>query len=341
MTSSDEAAYSALVGQSAFSPFTHTLAYRNVLLESGLGDACYFVARHRGRLRAALPMFIKRTSVGAVMNSLPLVQSAGGIIVADDSSEDERKGLSQVLVQCALNHASQNEVRVCVFIGTPASTMADAGNQNSGFSIDRTTSVLELTRPLALHHAAREGVRKASLVAPTRHIAQTEEEARLVWQLYDQSMQRMKVRSRSWSFYERLRRHGGESVRFVWSAVNGEATTGFVLLCNNDVVDYHSVGNTPLGRKHQTNSWLCLQELQWARSSGFKRWNWGASPTMEVAAFKQRFGGAEQTFPLRGYCTHDTTSLQQLSAAQLAEFFPEYFVLPYSWLGSSELELKS
>jgi hypothetical protein len=341
MTTGDEAAYAALLGQSTLSPFSHTLPYRDVLIEGGLGDACYFVARRGPVVRAALPMFVKRSPYGAVMNSLPLVQSAGGVIVADDSSDDERRELNHALVKCALNHAAQNDVMICVFIGTAAGTIDAPNDCPADFAIDRTTHLLDLTKPLALQHAAKEGVRKAGLVAPAHHVARTEEEAKQVWQLYDQSMQRMNVHARPWSFYERLRRHGGKSVRFVWCSVNGEATTGFVLLCNNGVVDYHSVGNTPLGRKHQTNSWLCLEELQWARSQGYRRWNWGASPTPEVGAFKQRFGGMDQTYPLRGYCIRDVSVLRSLSATQLTEFFPDYFVLPYSWLGTSKLDHKS
>lgn len=332
MTGDEEVAYAALIMRSSTSPFTHTLAYRNVLLASGVGEACYFVARNGNNVIAALPMFVKRSSVGTVMNSLPLVQSAGGVIVADDATDDERNDLETKLLDCALNYAAQNHVAVCVFIGTPNQTFAKPTNRIADFAIDRATGALDLRQPLALHHGVREGVRKANLFSPVKHVAQTEEEALMVWQLYAHSMQRMNVQARPWLLYERLRRYGGESVRFVWSSIEGEPTTGFVLLCNNGVVDYHCVGNTELGRKCQTNSWLCLQELQWAQSRGLRLWNWGASPTAEVGTFKQRFGGLEQTYPLRGYCTEDVASLRKLSTAQLAKHFPEYFVLPYSWL---------
>jgi len=332
MTADDESDYTALVDSAPNSPFTHTLNYRNVLRGSGMGDACYFVARYHGQLRAVLPAHVKHTAMGAVLNSLPLAQSAGGVIVSAEATADERTVVVRDLMDACLDYARCNKIGVCVFIGTPFGNEEILVSSAPDFVIDRETHVLDLTAPLHLHHAAQEGVRKACKSSPVWHRAHCEADAKMVWQLYADSMTRMNVVARPWPFYARLYACGEQAVRFVWCTINGEATSGFVLLCHKDVVDYHSVGNTSLGRTHQTNSWLCLHELREAAARGAKWWNWGASPTPAVAVFKRNFGGHDRTFRLRGFFTQDVSSWRQLSASDLAAHFPNYYVVPHRWL---------
>lgn len=341
MTAGDENAYAALIDGAPNSPFTHTLAYRNVLRDSGMGEPCYFIARRQGQLQAALPTLVKRTAIGAVMNSLPLAQSAGGVVVAAKATPSERSYLMRRLIDTCLDYARGNQIGVCVFIGTPFSNEETPASTAPDFVIDRPTHVLDLTSPLKLHHAAKEGVRKAGKSHPVWHRAHCEADAKMVWQLYADSMGLIKVPARPWSLYAHLYNYGEQLVRFVWCTINGEPTSGFVLLCHKDIVDYHSVGNTALGRTHQTNSWLCRHELEQAAIRGAKWWNWGASPTAAVAEFKRNFGGQDQTYRLRGFFTQDVSSWRQWSTLDLSTHFPNYYVVPHSWLSQEHTAARS
>ncbi|MDX2018658.1 MAG: GNAT family N-acetyltransferase [Deltaproteobacteria bacterium] len=332
----DEADYTALVGRAPGSPFSHTWPYRKALAAGGYGLPMYFGGFIAGRMEAALPAFVLRSELGGVLNSLPLAQSAGDVIVDEALPQDEGHIIAHELRQAVLQYAAANAIDVCVFIAPPFASPAHDQAQPADFSVLRATHVLDLSQPLQLHHAAREAVRKAQKATPTAHVAQTATQARAVWQLYAESMGQLNVVPRAWPFYERLFIEAPDQARFVWCELDGTPTSGLLLLNHSGVVDYHFVGNTALGRTHQTNSWLCLHELQHAQSRGARWWNWGASPTPAVADFKRRWGGTDITYALRGYCTGDVSPWRRLPPAALARHFPDYYVLPYSWLTEPE-----
>lgn len=335
----DEADYTALVAHAPGSPLTHSWSYRNALAASGYGQPVYFGAYAVGQLRAVLPAFVCRSPLGGVLNSLPLVQSAGDVVVNASLSREDQNALAAQLIEAVLQYATSAAINVCVFIAPPFAAAADNDckvARPADFSAVRPTQVLDLAQPLRLHHAAREAVRKAQKANPSAHVAQTHSEAHAVWQLYAHSMAQLNIKPRPWGLYERLFAESPSQVRFVWSEINGEPTSGLLLLNHSDVVDYHFVGNTPLGRACQTNSWLCLHELQLAQTRGARWWHWGSSPTPAVADFKRRFGGSETTYSLRGYCTGSVSAWRKLSPAALAAHFPDYYVLPYSWLAEPE-----
>ena len=331
LTDDDAAAYGALIDQVSGSPLTHMWAYRTALAAGDWGTPRYFGWYEAGRLRAVLPAFVRRSAAGAVLNSLPLVQSAGDVVVDPALDADDQAALRTAFTAHILQLAAADDIRVCVFIAPPCGATPPA-LPAADFAIHRATHVLDLHQPLVLHHAAREALRRSLKVQPTLHVAHTEAEAQGVWQLYADSMAQLNVHARPWPFYARLWHAAPGDVRFVWSEVAGEATSGLLLLTHNDVVDYHFVGNTAAGRQHQTNTWLCVQELERAQQRGARWWNWGASPTPAVADFKKRFGGSDIPYTLRGYCTGDVAHWRTLTPAALAAQFPDYFVLPYAWL---------
>lgn len=327
----DEADYAALVARASASPLSHTLAYRDVLSACGLGQPLYLLARQRQRLQGALPAFVKRSPLGAVLNSLPLVQSAGAVVLCPELTEVERVPVATALYQAMIGWAQAQAVNVCVVVGTPY-VHDIAPPIPPDFSLARTTHLLDLRLPLRVHHAAKEALRRANKVSPSHHVATSKPQAKLVWSLYAQNMERLGVPPRAWAFYEQLYDLAPQDTRFVWAELRGEPVSGLVLLRHRDVVDYHAVGNTPLGRQHQISAWLCVQELTHAQAQGALWWNWGVSPTSAVAAFKRSFGAFDQTYPIWGWLTGNVEPWRALPPAALAKHFPDHFVLPYDWL---------
>src|SRR5688572_4262898 len=93
----DEPEYAALVERASASPFSHTLAYRDVLQACGLGEAAYLLVRDGQSLHAAMPAFVQRSALGGVLNSLPLVQSAGGVVFSPNLTGRQRSTLTAAL----------------------------------------------------------------------------------------------------------------------------------------------------------------------------------------------------------------------------------------------------
>lgn len=334
LTAADEADYAELVAQAAASPLSHSLAYRDVLAGAGLGEPLYWLCRQGQKLLAAVPGFVKRSALGGVYNSLPLVQSPGGFVYASDLSPDARQEVASLMFTALWKRVHAAGCQVCVFIGTPFEgvpalpTPAHAER----FALERTTHVLDLDAPPALDHAAREALRKALAAHPTHHRAASLPEARLVWRLYAENMERVGVRPRPWAIYEDLFMRAPSHTRFVWAELEGKPVCSLISFVHGHVVDYHAAGNTELGRRAQVSTWLCVQELEAAATAGARFWNWGVSPTPAVAAFKGHFGGYDRTYPIVGFFGEAARDWLRLPPTELAAAFPDHFVLPYALL---------
>jgi hypothetical protein len=350
MDGTTEAAYAALVASAPASPITHTLLWRDLTAGLGLGEPVYWLARRDGQVRAALPAFVRRAAGGAVLNSLPLVQSVGGVITGPDATAEERAGAVHALVTQMLAWSVAHDVRVACLVGGPYRGEADvpAFPRAPDFSMIRATNALDLRRPLEPRASITWTIRKAEGFAPVHRLAQTPAEARAVYDLHAASMQRIGVTPQPWAFFEKLlpRVRAGEAgwecpspedathphARFVWAEVGGEMVSALVLLVHGEVVEYHSVGNSETGRRLQTNTWLCHRKLEWARAEGLRWWHWGVSPSPAVHDFKKRWGGQELPYPVWGWYTGDVTAWRALTPRALAAEFPSYFVLPYDQL---------
>jgi hypothetical protein len=321
--------YRVLVAGAAASPLSHTWLWRQALEALGVGEPIYWLAACDGRPRAALPAFVRRAERGAVLNSLPFVQSTGGVIAAADVSAEERVQAAALLRQELLDHCRRAQIDIACLIGSPYHP-EEAGAPD--FRMVRVTNVLDLAAPFSPRPSTQWTVRKAEGFRPRHRVAVTAAEARAVHELYAASMAGMGVKAHPWALFERLLVPGDAGARFVWAEVDGEMVSALILLVHREVVDYYCVGNSEAGRRLQTASWLCQREIEAARARGQRWWNWGVSPSPAVHDFKKRWGGEDRPYAISVFCPGDVSAWQRATPAALAAEFPAYFVLPYDRL---------
>jgi hypothetical protein len=320
----DEPAYEALV---AGGPLFHTLRFRDALAAHAIGEPVYWVGRRQGRVGAALPAFVRRGGRGAVLNSLPFVQSPGGVIGAGDRAE-----VAPLLIGAMLEHCARQAIDVACVIGNPYRPIEDDEAlfpRRPDFKLVRTTHVLDLGAPFAPRPSTQWTVRKVERLGPQHRVAAGEAEARVAWQLYAASMEGLGVRPHPFSLL------AAAGARFVWAEVDGRPLSSLILLEHGQISDYYCVGNSEEGRRLQVGSWLCQRELDRARAAGVRLWNWGVSPSPAVHDFKKRWGGRDRAYAIWGWCLGDVSAWQRLTPAALAAEFPHYFVLPYDRLQPS------
>jgi hypothetical protein len=331
----DEQAYAELVARSPASPLTHTLAWRNVLIGQGLGEPVYWLAARAGRVRGALPAFVRRTEAGAVVNSLPFIQSTGGLVCAAAAGPEERGELTRLLGQAMLAWCRDQGVGVACVVGPAfADDPDEAWPRPADFTVRRVVRALDLTRPADYCPSVEGSIKKAERFGPVLRQARSAGEARLVYGLYAGHMRGMGVEPLPWDFFARVFAEGALRgwARFAWAEVEGEPAAGLILLWHGQVVDYYSVGSTPRGRAAQAGSWLCDRMIREARAAGLRWWNWMASPNPGVYDFKKRWGGADRQYAVRGWLLGDPAPWRARTPAELRALFPGYFVLPYDLL---------
>ena len=329
-------AYDVLVADALCTSLSHTLEWRDLLSDLKMGDPLYWLAYQSDELIGALPAFVQRSDLGSVLNSLPFIQSTGGVIGRDGLDREQRASLVEALVSAMLAWCRSNGVQLACVVGSAFCGQGDDASypETPDFRWERPVRVIDLSQPLILRSGVRGSIIKAERSSPTLRNAGTLDEARLVYNICSDSLQRLGVQPPAWAFYESLFRRAVQRglARFSWAEVDGKPVSGVVTLWHGGIVDYFSAGSTEAGREIQAHSWLCYQLLQAAQSSGFRWWNWMASPSQPVYDFKKSWGGMDRTYVLTLWRVGDITTLLPLLPEQLHLLYPGYFVLPYTWL---------
>jgi len=328
--------YRALVESAPDSPLSHTLAWRDLLRERGMGTPVYWLAYRDGALRGALPAFVFHGERGAVLNSLPFIQSTGGIVTPAGCSDEERHSLVAALAGAMLRWCKDHDLLAASLVGSPFGGQADeqAFPVAPDFQFRRTVRALDLSRPLAFRQSVRQAIQSAEKLNPVLHEAGSLEEARLVHDIYAGNMRHIGVTPLDWDFYQRLYTLAAKPrwARFVWAEGDGEPVSALVMLWHGGIIDYYSVGSTERGRQAQINSWICARQIDAARQAGMRWWNWMVSPSPQVYDFKKRWGGEDRQYSIWTWKFRGCSSLLEMSPAELSQVFPGYYVVPYAWL---------
>jgi hypothetical protein len=340
LTASAERDYHNLVARAPASPLSHTLIWRDVLLELGVGEPVYWLAYDGTQLVGALPAFVRRTQLGAVLNSLPFVQSTGGIISNANTGPAKRAELVKILIDTMLDWCRANKVCIACVIGSAFTGEQDfdAMGVQPDFRAERLIRAIDLVKPLEYRPSVHGAIKKAQEYNPAFKQATSLEQARLVYQLYADSMRQINVEPHGWGLYQRIYTESVDKgcARFVWAEVDGEPVAGIINMRHGGIMDYFSMGSTDFGRRIQASSWLCNKQIHMAAAAGARWWNWMASPTKQVYDFKKRWGGMDRKYPIYLWRLGEVSSWQKLSPAELSAQFPGHFVLPYAWLSSAD-----
>jgi hypothetical protein len=328
--------YKSIVKSTPFTAISHTLSWRDVLLDLKMGEPVYWLAFSEGNLCGILPAFVCRTDMGNILNSLPLVQSTGGVVTSSEATGEERAIIVQRMIEEMLSWCRENDIHLACIIGSAflGQTNRASLSVEPDFSMERTIRVIDLEQPLNFRSAIRRAIKKANKYSPVIRNAKSMEDAQLVYNLYADSMRRIGVTPLEWIIFESSYRRAFDKrwVRFEWAEVDGKPVAGLISMWHGRIVDYYSPGTTEFGREIQANSWLSHAMMDIAAKSGMKWWNWMASPSKEVYEFKRRWGGIDRFYTIWLWRLGDISRLLELQPEDLKKLFPGYFIVPYDWL---------
>ncbi|MFC1608182.1 GNAT family N-acetyltransferase [Candidatus Latescibacterota bacterium] len=328
-----EQSYNAFMNKVVTSHLSHTLLWRDVLLQMKCGEPVYWLAFQDGELLGVLPSFVLRNQRGSVLNSLPFFQSTGGVVAFPELDPDTHIELTSRLLQAMLEWCSSHEINSATVIGSPFhnNTTVVSSQITPDYLGKRTVRVIDLTGPLDFRQSVVWTINKAAKCNMKIQYASTLPEAKLVYDIYRENMIRIDVEPTGWTFFEHLfRLTSDEGIsRFIWAEYKNEPVASMVLLWYRGIVDYYAIGSTDVGREIQANTWLCSTQIKAAQDDGFTWWNWMASPTEQVYNYKKRYGGTDRTYPIMTWVFKDISTWKHLSPDEIAKLFPGYYVIPY------------
>jgi hypothetical protein len=84
------------------------------------------------------------------------------------------------------------------------------------------------------------------------------------------------------------------------------------------------------------NHLLAAHSLRWARSQGYRHYNWqGSPPEGGVRRFKLQWGSADRSYRLCTRVTGDATRFLAAKPAEIRRGYPWHFALPFDVLGAA------
>ena len=344
LTADLEQDYGRLLQESPVAKFNHSLRYRRFLREI-LSDSedRYLCACEGSQLLAALPVFIKRGSLGAVVNSLPFYGSHGGIVGRPNL--DRR--VSEALLT-ALDHVCQEVDAVsCTVIESPWETdeerycsyAAGLFDERIGQITslpDRADESIVQERLLKLYHQkTRNMVRKGLKGGFEVGHDGSSTTLNVLHTIHDENISGMGGIPKPLPVFQAIQKvfKYGDDYRIYTARKDGQIVAALLLFYFKDTVEYFVPATLEDYRNQQPSSLLIFRAMCDAVvERAAKHWNWGGTWLSQegVYQFKSRWGTKD--FPYRYHIkTYENYELlRNIPKDEFFTHYPWFYVLPFA-----------
>ena len=307
-----EDAYERLLQESSVAMFNHSLRYRNFLSEI-LPDSedHYLCACAGNHLLATLPVFIKRGSMGAVINSLPFYGSHGGIV----SRPNLDKKISDNLFAALNDLCSKMNAISCTVIESPWETDKDRYNNYDAHLFDERIGQithlpdgddLPIVEELLLslyHQKTRNMVRKG--LKSGFEVSHDGSSATLnsLHAIHDENIRGIGGFAKPLAVFQAIQRNFvyDKDYRIYTAHKDGQVVSAMLLFFFKNTVEYFCPATLENYRNQQPLSLLIFRAMRDAVvERDVKYWNWGGTWLSQdgVYKFKSRWGTTDYPYRL-------------------------------------------
>jgi hypothetical protein len=352
LTSSDEPSYAALVSSVDGTHVTHTLAYRAMLRDVLNARDTYIVAKSGGEVVGALPMFTAEGPHGNMMNSLPFYGSHGGVLLSGSVQDPE--AVFMALLSCMRDLAKELDVITSTIVTGPLMPYQELFHSLTSpwFVDERIGQICQLPSVddcVGTEEALVDtldpkrlwDVRKARRMGVTCEESDDIEDMRFLADVQARNMERLGVPPKAWGAFESIMRHfsAGSGWRLFVARLDGLRIGALLALYHGRIAEYFVPAVVAEHRSTQAGSLMVFEAMLRASADGYRYWNLGGTALTGqegVYRFKQRWGASDEPYNYFGIGFGDTNGLRALTPEQLLTAYPNFFVIPFRLLDSSE-----
>jgi Acetyltransferase (GNAT) domain len=340
-----EGSYAEFLNSFDYTLLYTSLAYRNflkrILTES---QDFYLVAFESEQIVGALPCFIKNSSYGNVLNSLPFYGSNGGVIVSPQASDKEAVKIS--LIRELYSLASEKSVVVSTIVSNPlnadpefyeAHTHYTLRDQRIG-QITLLSNVLRGQNPLIenFHPKTRNSIRKAQKSGISVEHSESKEAIEMLATVHRQNIEAIGGRFKSIDVFMAIRESFAydQDYRVYIARKDGIEIAALLVFFHNRTTEYFTPAIVATHRVYQPMSLLIYEAMQEAVRRGCCYWNWGGTWLTQdgVYQFKSRWGTQDMAYHYYIREHEKDHAIRKLSRDTLLAEYPNFFVVPFDFL---------
>ena len=164
---------------------------------------------------------------------------------------------------------------------------------------------------------------------------------RFLADVHAQNMERLGVPPKDWRVFESIRRHlpYGSGWRIFVARLDGRRIGALLALYHGRIAEYFVPAIVEEHRSTQAGSLMVFEAMVRAMTDGYRYWNLGGTaPNGQegVYRFKRRWGATDAPYRYFGIGFGDTGGLRRLTSEQLLPAYPNFFVIPFRLLGTSD-----
>jgi hypothetical protein len=304
-------------------------------------DAYFLVLDENGKIKAALPSFLKKNSeFGNILNSLPFYGSNGGII---EAGQDEN--ISRQLINAFYRFADDNNCVSTTIISSPLNTLEEFYETHTGFSlkdsrIGQLTELPQLNEDVAasvmkiIHYKTRNLVRKAQKLEITADDSERKEHFDFLIDTHKENLAAIGGLAKPDAFFQLIPEFFtyGEDYRIYTAKKDGQLIAAMLVFYFNKTVEYFTPVIKAEFRNSQPLSLLIFEGMKEAVNKGYKWWNWGGTWASQgsVYHFKSQWGTQDKNYYY--YTKILDQSILEKTKEQLLSHYPYFFVAPFNLL---------
>ena len=323
--------------------FNHSIKYRNFLssiLQNSYSK--YFCFYLKGQLEAVLPVFIKESNLGKVVNSLPYYGSHGGILKSSKFKKDENTTLfNQVNDLC-----NEFDAISCTIVESPTDYYKSSYSLLKAEMIDNRIGQITRfpnidnfqnyrdTLLYSYHPKTRNLVRKG--IKGDFEISHNGnwESFVILYKMHCENMESIDGKAKELSAFEAIYKGFiyDEDYRIYQAKKNGIVVASLLLFYYKNTVEYFTPTIRKEFRNQQPLSALILQAMYDAViEKNAQSWNWGGTWLTQsgVYHFKSRWGAKDYPYRYHIKTSSELNNLLKIERKDILREFKDFYVYPF------------
>jgi hypothetical protein len=325
LTPEREEEYARFVRSQPDGLLSHSLPYRDLLLEHLGCRAEYLIALEGGEIRGVLPIMWADHDGDSVANSLPYYGSHGSVLGASAPARD-------ALLAAWAERATDPRTAAATLVSNPFSPerIPEPPHDLTDQRINQATALPAETVEPSAHRNARKALRLGTEV--TREADAMDD----LFRIHQANMADLGGRAKRSDFFEGVRRHfrPGDDYDVYVARLDGEVTAALLLFWFGEVAEYFTPVVEHDHRSNQPLAAILAQALEDAGGRGIRWFNWGGTWDSQdgVYRFKHKWGARDVRYHY--FVKVNDRALLDHSARDLRDRFGDFYVVPFSALAA-------
>ena len=346
LTEDNEQEYTDFLNECESATFTHSLPFRNLLADALSIEQYYVVAKERGEIVGAIPLFLRRSKLGNILNSLPFFGAHGGFLVADKLGDRDKQITKRELFDMVIKVAGMKECVLTTIITPLFDTDITFYEQHIQYKYkdSRTAQITAFPEhvPLSaeseiMYHIV-EKRNRASIRKPIKngvtvvHSMDFNE----LYMMHEENISKKEGVMKPQAFFHAIPKYMDESEYSLTYAMgrDDKVIAGLLLFYFKGMVEYYCPALYLDCKNEAGLSLLIFNGMMDAMRKGYRYWNWGGirqSPEKESLYIFKRGWGAKDFGIYYRYTIQqgDITHLLELSKEEILHEYPYFYVMPF------------